>query len=210
MGLFRPYERTEKSERQRTSTVPEKAAQPATTPADEVADTVEGGRKVVTRAAKKGATPTRKEAEAARMQRLHPNLSPKDQRKADRRAKFESQQQMWDKVERSPERQLLRDYVDARWTVAEFMMPAMILIMALMMVTMNSTTWSAYVAFGLWGIFILAIINIAVMWRSYKRLLAERHPGTPTKGLLMYMINRAMMIRRFRRPGPRISRGEAF
>ena len=103
---------------------------------------------------------------------------------------------------------MLRDFVDTRWTIAEFMMPAMILILALMMVTMNNVQLSFYVSMSLWGIFILAVINVAIMWRSYKRLLDERIPGANRKGLLMYMINRSMMIRRFRRPSPRIKRGD--
>jgi hypothetical protein len=35
-------------------------------------------------------------------------------------------------------------------------------------------------------------------------------PGTPTKGLLMYGMNRCIQIRRFRMPTPRIKRGEAY
>lgn len=206
MGLFRPYERTEKTERQRTSTVRRgsrtASAEPAGQPAAAEKITVTRG------GAKAGPTPTRKEAEAARMQRLHPSLSPKEQRKADREARFRSQQEAWDRIERSPERALLRDFVDTRWTIAEFMMPAMILIMALMMVTMNNVQLSFYVSMSLWGIFILAVINVAIMWRSYKQLLDERIPGANRKGLLMYMINRSMMIRRFRRPSPRIKRGD--
>lgn len=206
MGLFRPYERTEKTARQRTSTVrrgsrtasPEPAAQPA---APEKVTVTRGGGKA-------GPTPTRKEAEAARMQRLHPSLSPKEQRKADREARFRSQQDAFDRIERSPERALLRDFVDTRWTIAEFMMPAMILILALMMVTIDNVQLSFYVSMSLWGLFILAVINVAIMWRSYKRLLDERIPGANRKGLLMYMINRSMMIRRFRRPSPRIKRGD--
>jgi hypothetical protein len=204
VGLFRPYERTEKSERQRTSTVstkPDAQPRPAA-PADNGKITVRRG------AAKSGPTPTRREAEIARMQRLHPSLSPKEQRKADREARFKAQQDAWDRVESSPERALLRDFIDTRWTVAEFLMPAMILIMATMMATMNNAVLSFYVSMSLWGIFIIALINIAVMWRSFKKLLAERHPGASHKGLLMYMVNRSMMLRRFRRPSPRIKRGD--
>lgn len=204
MALFRPYERTNKDERQSTSTVPE--APKNEPPGTEGAPAQE--KIVVRRREKKGPTPTRREAEAARMERLHPTLSRKEQRKADRQAKFESQAEAWEKVESSPERVLLRDYVDARWTVAEFMMPAMILIMALMMVTMSNPLLSSYIALSLWVILLFAIINIWMMWRGYKKLLAERVPNATTRGLLMYMINRAMMIRRFRRPAPRINRGE--
>lgn len=208
MGLFRPYERTDKSERKRQSTVPAKAVATTTT-----ADPgVPSEKVVVRRGEKKAPTPTRREAEAARMARLHPNQSPKEQRKAARQARFKSQQETWEKVERSPERTLLRDFVDTRWTVSEFLMPAMILIMAAMLAVSGmgeaGFVASTYIAFGLWFIFILAIINIWIMWRGYKQLLDERMPNANRKGLLMYMVNRSMMIRRFRRPGPRVKRGD--
>lgn len=208
MALFRPYERTSKDERQRPSTVTE--PKPAKTHRQSEASVVEEPAQNITvrRGEKKGPTPTRREAEAARMERLHPNLSPKEQRKADRQARYEAQALAWDKVERSPERTLLRDFVDTRWTVAEFMMPAMILIMAVMLATMTNPLLSSYVALSLWVLMFFAIINTWVMWRSFKKLLAERVPGASTKGLLMYMINRSMMIRRFRRPAPRINRGD--
>lgn len=206
MGLFRPYERTEKTERKRHSTVPTKATATTTAP-EEPSEKI-----VVRRGEKKGATPTRREAEAARMERLHPNKSPKEQRKANRQAKFKSQQETWEKVEKGAERSLLRDFVDTRWTISEFLMPAMILIMAAMLAVSGmgeaGFVASTYIAFGLWFIFILAIINIWIMWRSYKRLLDERVPNANKRGLLMYMVNRSMMIRRFRRPGPRIKRGD--
>lgn len=210
MGLFRPYERSDKASRQTTSTVAPKqpkqrTPEPAVAPEPKAAD----GEKIkVTRGKKSGPTPTRREAEAARMERLHPTRSRKEQRKLDREARFKNQQQAWDRVERSPERQLLRDFVDTRWTIAEFLMPVMILIMALMMVFLADPVMSFYISVTLWLIFGLAVINIWIMWRSFKRLLAERVPGARTKGLLMYMINRAMMIRRFRRPAPRIARGD--
>ena len=54
------------------------------------------------------------------------------------------------------------------------------------------------------------VADVVLMWRSYKRLLAERHPGTPLRGLLMYGFNRQMTFRRWRRPAPRIKRGEAY
>lgn len=204
MALFRPYERTNKEDRKRPSTVAPKSTQPSAqeTPAPE--------QIVVERGGKKGRTPTRAEAEAARMQRLHPNLSKKEQRRADREARYEAQAKAWERMENSPERTLMRDFVDSQWTVAEFMMPAMILIMAFMLATMNNRTLSAYVALSLWVVLFAMIVQSWFMWRKFKVLLAERVPNGYTKGLLMYMVNRAMMIRRFRRPGPRIKRGDSF
>lgn len=216
MALFRPYERNESAKTDRIQSLTpkgEKAAAkaaaktaptaPAAAPEAENPGTPAGIRK------KQGATPSRKAAEAARMERLHPTLSPKEQRRADARAKSAARMDSWSRIEQSPERQLLRDYVDTRWTVAEFMLPLMILLMALSMISIQAAPQiSYYVTLALWPLMIMAIINVAIMWRGFKKLLAERHPGASTKGLLMYMMNRSIMLRRFRQPGPRIKRGD--
>ncbi|MEZ5087686.1 MAG: DUF3043 domain-containing protein [Tessaracoccus sp.] len=215
MGLFRPYERTAKKPGDQTTDLTPKApaAKSTSAPEQKTADATTGQEKIVIQRPRKkeGATPTRRQAEAARMERLHPSLTPKQQRKADREARYEARMQAMDRVERSGPRVLLRDFVDTRWTIAEFMLPAMILLMSISMATMGwSITVSNYIAGGLWLLLLLTFINIGIMWRGFKKVLAERYPGTPTKGMLMYMFNRALMIRRFRRPAARIKRGEGY
>lgn len=224
MGLFRTYERKdpaaapETSAKDRISELTPKgqkaaakaagrADTPAPTPPPTEQVTTASGKIQVTRK-KEGATRSRREAEAARMERLHPSLTPKQQRKADAAARREARIEAMERSERSPERQLVRDFVDTRWTVAEFMMPAMILVMVATMLTINNLQLSTIVASLLWLLLALTIINIWLMWRSFKKLLAERVPGASHRGLLAYMFNRALMIRRFRQPGPRIKRGD--
>lgn len=217
MALFRPYERKQTTSTSRMSTLTPKGAktaekaekasartaEPVATPAETAAP-----EKIRVPRKKEGATPSRRQAEAARMERLHPTLTPKQQRKADARARQQERMDNWERVENSPARALVRDYVDARWTVAEFMLPAMILVMAAVMATMSNPVLSSYIAMGLWVLLLITIINVAIMWRGYKKLLAERHPNEPTRGLLIYMFNRSLMIRRFRHPGPRVNRGD--
>ncbi|MGV8846235.1 DUF3043 domain-containing protein [Tessaracoccus sp.] len=225
MGLFRPYERkaadasgttqpdsttgggrisslTPKGER-RSEKRPT-AAEAPTLPADTAHHT-----QVVTRTPQKkqGATPTRKQAEADRMQRLHPNLSKAEQRRVNRDSKYKSRVDTWDKVENAPERILLRDYIDVRWTITEFMLPAMLLLMAGVVATSRWLTVSTYIGLGLWVLLGMSFINTAIMWRGFKKVMAERVPGASKRGLLMYMFNRSLMIRRFRRPSPRVVRG---
>ncbi len=144
------------------------------------------------------------------MQRLHPNLSKADQRRANRDSRYKSRVDTWDKVEGSPERILLRDFVDVRWTITEFLLPVMLLLMASVIATSRWLAISFYIGTGLWLMLGLSIINTAIMWKGFKTLLAERVPNASKRGLLMYMFNRALMIRRFRRPGPRVVRGEAI
>ncbi len=60
-------------------------------------------------------------------------------------------------------------------------------------------------------LFILAVLlDGFLIWRGFKRLLATRAPQAPTRGLLMYAINRSIQIRRFRLPRPRVKRGDTF
>ena len=200
MALFRPYERkTEhpgREPRQRTRLVPgpKKKAGAATDPGGDAAGSAvqearepeapkpaAGKVKVVRRkpVRKSEPTPTRKQAEAARMERLHPNLTPKEQRKADREASARQRMESWDKIESSPERVLARDYVDARWTVTEFMFPVMILIMAGTMATAAWPLISLAIGLGLWLMLILSLINTWFMWRGFRRLLAGRQPARP-------------------------------
>ncbi len=233
MGLFRPYERKapEAADPERTDQVTpaggrissltpkgEKRAgsrqvsrEPVSTPSPADTTTTHSVQRVSrTPQKKQGATPTRKQAEAERMQRLHPNLSKAEQRRADRESKYKARVDMWDKVESSPERTLLRDYVDVRWTVTEFLLPVMLLLMASVVATSAWPAISFYIGSGLWLMLGLSIINTAIMWNGFKKVLAQRVPNASKRGLLMYMFNRALMIRRFRRPGPRVKRGASI
>lgn len=215
VALFRPYERKATKSSNQISTLTPKGAKaaakaqarpqtadPAVTEAPQSAEKIRVARK------KEGRTPTRREAEAARMERLHPTLNRKQQRKADATTRRQERMENWERTESSPARQLVRDYVDTRWTLAEFMLPAMILVMAGVMITMQNPVLSSYIAMVLWVLLAFTIINVAIMWRGFKKLLAERHPDEPKRGLLVYMFNRSLMIRRFRQPGARIKRGE--
>lgn len=221
MGLFRPYERRESDEDSPAKTGSSSASVKAVNPtkvkrreapkAEATSESSSATQPTPTKRQpqkKSAPTPTRKEAEAERMQRLHPTLNRKQQRAADREARAKARQDGWDKVEASPARVLARDFIDSRWTLAEFMLPGMIIIMAGAMLTAGIPQVSQLILLSLWGLLIFGFLNIYVIYRSFKKVLAEREPNASTRGLFMYMLNRAMMIRRFRRPAPRIKRGD--
>lgn len=146
------------------------------------------------------------------MERIHPTLTRKEARRKARDASRERNEDAWSRAEQSSERQLLRDYVDSRWTFVEFMLPLMLVFLALTMLSgwINQPNLTMTVTFALWTFLIACIVNISSLWRGFKRELATRHPKVSTRGLLMYLVNRSMMIRRFRRPAPRINRGDSF
>ena len=221
MALFRPYERrtdakdADKTKPSRLSQLTPKKDKAEPTPVSNQPKqeaSPETGSAKAGRQKKNAPTPTRRQAEAERMERLHPSLTPGQQRRADRRAKSQARYDALDRQEQSPERVLLRDVIDSRWTINEFVLPLMILVMALSMTTLldpATAVLGSWVAGLLWLLLIMAFINTWFMWRSFKVLLEQRVPGANRRGLLMYMFNRSIMIRRFRRPAPRIARGEA-
>jgi hypothetical protein len=189
VGLFRPYERREDSASKPASTEPANQVPPA--------------------AKKKVPTPTRKEAEAARRERLNPTLSPADQRKRDRASKAKSREQQWTKVDEEPGRILLRDFIDSRKGMAQWWMPVIITGLALALIVMyilpEAAVWATFVPY-------LALAAMAVhiffLWRQYKVLHAERLPNLPMRGLLIYLVNRIISLRRFRMPLPRVNPGD--
>jgi len=183
VGVFRPYD-------------PQEKATPAVS--DPAQDHAKG----------KGApTPTRKHAEAARRQRVNPVLTKKEARVHERDARRANQAKAMAAQDRQPERVLMRDYIDARFNVTEILLPAWILVLA---VSLLGTRWPLLVeisVFVVWGLLVLAAVDLYVMWRGYKKLLATKVQNASTRGLLMLAINRALSIRPWRAPAPRVKRG---
>ena len=210
MALFRPYEQG-KHEPIRQKPARDVAAPPSPSEATRAAAEPQPASVApVTQGGKGKPTRSRAEAEAARMERLHPTLTPKQQRAQSRVSDRIERQRRWEAVESTPERSLLRDYVDARWTFTEFIIPLAILDMAVSIGGARWPTVSMTTSFVMTAIFLGMIVNLAWMWRRFKGELRSRIPGARTRGLFMEMMNRMITIRRFRRPAPRIERGASY
>jgi hypothetical protein len=107
--------------------------------------------------------------------------------------------------DKGPERRYVRDYVDARFSVGEVMLPIMLLVLLLSFVR---TTWALTTVFVVvYGLVGVAIGDAYFMWRRLKRKLIAKF-GTLPSGLAMYSIMRAFQIRRTRMPRPQVKRGE--
>jgi hypothetical protein len=153
-------------------------------------------------------TPTRKEAEAARRQRVTRTLSKREARlEASRHSRAERMRRL-SALEAAPEKALLRDYVDSRFSLGEFLLPSLVVILILTFTGQALPRVAVISTLVMYAFIFAVIIDIAIMWRSFKKLLAARLPKASPRGLLMYGINRAMQIRRFRMPPPRVKRGD--
>jgi len=109
--------------------------------------------------------------------------------------------------DKGPERRFIRDYVDARWSVGEFMLPVMLLVLLLSFVRQS---WALLVVFAaVYGLIAVAIIDSFLMWRRIRARIAERYGAdrVPAGGAL-YAVMRSFQIRRTRMPKPQVGRGQ--
>lgn len=158
-------------------------------------------------------TPSRKEREAARKTPLVPadrKAAKEAQRAAERefRAKQQHALQTGDERylpvnDRGPQRRYIRDYVDARFNVGDFMLIVILLIFIIGLIVPSTQQFTALL---MWAMILLWILDYFIMWRKLKKKLTEKFTTVePRSGL--YAFNRIMMIRRFRLPKPQVERG---
>lgn len=151
-------------------------------------------------------TPTRKEAEAARRERLTKKRTKKDTTRANRAARMKAMQER----DSTPEKALLRDYIDSRRSLGEFLLPGVLVMFVGLFLSQLAPGIASVATIVIYLLFAAVIVDMFLMWRGFKRVLADRLPRTSTRGLLMYGMNRAIQFRRFRMPKPRIGRGDRY
>ncbi len=107
--------------------------------------------------------------------------------------------------DKGPRRRFIRDTVDARWNIGEFMLPIMLLVLLLSFVRTN---WALLLVFVLvYGLILVAIGDALLMWRRTRRKVEDKFGGAE-KGDAWYAIMRAFQMRRTRMPKPQVGRGE--
>lgn len=157
---------------------------------------------------KEGPTPTRKEAEAARKARVNPSLTKKERRQRDIEADRRARQEDVRKRDSDVGRTLMRDVVDSRFRLGEIVMPLLLVTLAASLLVGKTPQLANYVMALFYLIVLAVLIDIAFMWRQFTKILEERHPGHPKRGLFMYGMNRCLQLRRWRMPAPRVRRGD--
>ncbi|HET7800061.1 MAG TPA: DUF3043 domain-containing protein [Humibacillus xanthopallidus] len=107
--------------------------------------------------------------------------------------------------DKGPRRRFIRDTVDARWNIGEFMLPVMLIVLLLSFVR---ASWALMAVFVLvYGLILVAIIDALLMWRRTRTKVESRF-GQAEKGDAWYAIMRAFQMRRTRMPKPRVARGD--
>jgi hypothetical protein len=174
--------------------------------------------------AKGRATPKRSEAERGRRQGITgtPARSGSSSRsgtktssadaQADRRARQEAirrgEQWALPARDRGPVKALARDYIDSRRRLSEYYMYLMIVLVIVLFVKKSGVQLYAEPI----ALVLILLVVVDAAWLRFKltKLVRERLPGESTRGLTMYAVFRALQIRRFRVPPPRIHPGDQY
>ena len=112
--------------------------------------------------------------------------------------------------DRGPAKKLARDYVDAHRRPMEFYMYALILLIVALFAGRSHSALASYMQIFLLAIVVIIAVDGYFLRRSILRLVNERLPGESTRGLAFYAIMRALQLRRFRTPSPRLQPGDDF
>jgi hypothetical protein len=108
--------------------------------------------------------------------------------------------------DRGPARALTRDYVDSKRRVSEYYMYILVVLLAAVFV--RNTAAQTIISPLVLVLIVVIVIDASLIRRSLRRLMAERLPNESTRGLTAYAVMRALQIRRFRVPVPRVHPGD--
>ncbi len=163
-------------------------------------------------------TPTRREAEAARRERAKMGMDKKAakrqlrERRLETNAKVRAGMRSGDERflparDQGPIKRFIRDFVDARLSIAEFLLPLLLVIMALQysgnqqLLAFSNALWST-------TLIVVALDTLWLMVRL-KRGLRAQFPGESFKGTTFYTLLRVLQLRWLRMPKPRVKVGGA-
>lgn len=169
-------------------------------------------------------TPSRKQAEQARKKAMKKPRSRKEQvvREREARAKARRRQQEALRTgddaylpprDRGPVRAFVRDVVDRRINVAEYLLPILLVVVVVNVVNTSVVRVPEVDAFILlvWlSLIIVTIFDEIRMVRLVKRAVRDRFGEEKRRGITTYAVLRSTQLRRFRLPKPQIARGGAL
>jgi hypothetical protein len=161
-------------------------------------------------------TPTRREREAANQRPLV--ATGKEAQKAQRARLAEQrerqrvglangEEKFLPERDKGVQRKFIRDYVDARYSVGEAMIPVMVLVIVMSIV--QNVAVQTTTLFVLWGFFILAVADCLLAGqRVSSQLRAKFGEDGLQKGNRWYTAMRAMQMKPMRLPKPQVKRRE--
>ncbi|CAN5238060.1 DUF3043 domain-containing protein [soil metagenome] len=162
------------------------------------------------------ATPTRKEKEAARKQplvssdrtaaRKNARAQMQLQREKARIGMANGDEKFLPARDRGPQKRYVRDYVDARFSVGELLIPLMFAVIILTF--FPDPLVQTIGLFALWAFFAVAVIDVVMLGFILNRKLAAKFGADKVEKVRWYAAMRALQLRLMRLPKPQVKRGQ--
>lgn len=191
-----------------TKHTPDSSSEPVLETPQETADRLAAG--------KGRPTPTRKEREALNKRPLVPG-DRKEAAKAAKAKMAESREKARLGLAAGDERYLpvrdrgvqkryVRDYVDSRFNIGEFLIPVMFLVIVL---TLFPAVVQVYAMLLLWAFFAISVLDAIWLGIQVKKKLAAKFgENSVERGVRWYAAMRAFQMRVLRLPKPQVKRGQ--
>jgi hypothetical protein len=112
--------------------------------------------------------------------------------------------------DRGPAKRLTRDYVDSHRRPMEFYMYALIVLIIALFAEHSNKALSNYMQIFLLVVVAIIAVDGFFLRRTILKVVSDRLPGESTRGLGLYAIMRALQLRRFRTPAPRLKPGDEY
>ena len=163
-------------------------------------------------------TPTRKEKVEARKRPLVVN-DRGEAKKREREAMQQAREQQRigysagiDKFlparDRGVQRRYVRDYVDARTSIGEFMLPVLAVVIVVSLVAEAIPMLSLVSIIMLWAFLLIAVTDVLILGRLVRKKLEAKFGADKVEtGLRWYAGMRALQLRQMRLPKPQVKRG---
>ena len=164
-------------------------------------------------------TPKRKISEAKRITSSLAPVVTKDQKRvakaaarqdrvASRTAYLRGDENALPVRDRGPVRRFVRNYVDSRRSIGEYFLPIIFVVLVLTLIPSPSVQLGAIAV--MYGVLLIAVVDGVFLSRKVRKLVTEKFPDAPTKGLGMYAWLRSTQMRRLRAPHPQAKVGDTI
>ena len=104
--------------------------------------------------------------------------------------------------DKGPARRFVRNYIDERRSISEYFLVLIMLVLFLTIIPIPAVQLAAVAL--MYSSMIFMTVNGIFLSRKLKKLVAEKYPEEPTKGIGMYGWMRSTQLRRLRAPAPQV------
>jgi hypothetical protein len=132
----------------------------------------------------------------------------REARMQQRSAMMEGQESALTARDRGPERRLVRNIVDSRRNLGEYVFFGIIFFFVLSVVAGRNEQAAFWTEMILVFMLLVVAVDSVFLVRHVKSVVRERFPDSSTRGLAFYAVMRAASFRRMRIPKPQVTKGQ--